>query len=100
MLEIEEQKYIIPIHYIRVVYFLFVLVVDFFEVGDLFIDFLFLPSLGEVGLRLHWLLQLLDKLAEVIVGRAELLLSNYLLFIFSLNFIFQNLDVFKSLRSD
>ena len=100
MLEIEEQKYIIPIHYIRVVYFLFVLVVDFFEVGDLFIDFLFLPSLGEVGLRVHWLLQLLDKLAEVIVGRAELLLSNYLLFIFSLNFIFQNLDIFKSLRSD
>ena len=99
-MEIEEQKYIIPIHYIRVVYFLFVLVVDFFEVGDLFIDFLFLPSLGEVGLRVHWLLQLLDKLAEVIVGRAELLLSNYLLFIFSLNFIFQNLDVFKSLRSD
>lgn len=100
MLEIEEQKYIGPIHYIRVVYLLFVLVVDFFEVGDLFIDFLFLPSLGEVGLRLPWLLQLLDKLAEIIVGRAELLLSNYLLFIFSLNFIFQNLDVFKSLRSD
>ena len=55
--------------------------VDFFEVGDLFIDFLFLPSLSEVGLRVHWLLQLLDKLAKVIVGRAELLLSNYLLFV-------------------